>query len=148
MKPLQNECQSSWKTKLRGQIPICGSGIVHVRCFSEACPPSALLSIFLPTWMMEKRICLLNLHVDDMLGGTFDRIRIQHDPVSLNTPPSVLGCCGSEENATPVSSCDVCSACEESSFLLSSVKASVGRGAPCPQLKATLQKKSGPAGEE
>lgn len=77
-------------------------------------------------------MCLLNLHVDDVLGGTFDRleygIRIQHNPVSLNMPPSILGCCESEENATPVSSCDIFSACEEPSFLLSSVKTSVGWG--------------------
>lgn len=83
---------------------------------------------------MEKRIHLLNLHADDMLGGTFDRvkyrIRIQNDPVSLNMPPAMLGCCKSEEKATPVPSCvsgsDVCSACEESSLLLHTGKTSAG----------------------
>lgn len=103
--------------------------------------------------MMEKRIYLLNLHADDMLRRTFDRleyrIRIQNDPVGLNMPPAMLGCCRSEEKATPIASCvsgtDVCSAREESSLLLSTGKTSAG-GAPCPQLDATLQKKSGPTG--
>lgn len=73
MKLLQNECKSSQKKPPRGQISICGNGSVRIWCFTEVCPRSALLSISLTTWMMEKRTRLLNLHADDMLGGTFGR---------------------------------------------------------------------------
>lgn len=125
---------------------------MHVRCVSEACPSSALLCIFLMTWMREKRTCLLNLHGNYMLGGTFDsseyKTRIQNDRFSLDTPPAVLGCCKSEEKATPIPSCvsgsDVCSACEESPFLKSTGQTSP-EGA---QLDAALWKKSAPTGGE
>lgn len=58
---------------------------VHAWCFTEVCLHSALLNIFLMTWMMEQRIPLLNLHADDMLGGNFDRLddRIRNQNVSL-----------------------------------------------------------------
>lgn len=151
MKLLQNECKSGWKTKLRGQISILGNRSVHVRCFTELCPCSALLSIFLMTWMMEKRICLINLHVDDMLRGTSYRL---DTGLGFKMMLSVWTChqqswgCKSKETATPIPSCmsrsDVWSASEGSSILLSIGNTSWGLGrAPWPKLDATLQKKSG-----
>lgn len=102
--------------------------------------------------MMEKRTCLLNLHADYILGGTFDRLeyrtRIQNYPFTLNIPTAMLGWCKSKEKASPIPSCvsgsDVCSACEESPFLKSPGKTSP-EGA---QLDAALQKKSAPTGGE
>lgn len=93
---------------------------MHAWCFTEVCPHSALLNIFLMTWMIEQRISLLNLHADDMLGGNFDRldyrIRNQNVSVHLNMLAAILRCCKSEVKAVSIPShvngSDVCSACE------------------------------------
>lgn len=72
MKLLQNELPKYLESKTEDEVSVEKNG--HAWCLAEVCPHSKLLNIFLMTWMMEQRTPLLNLHVDDMLGGNFDRL--------------------------------------------------------------------------